>query len=70
MPVNIYPECGETLHQCGQSVVRRALLTNEILHADETTLMAPREPGRKAQQRSYVQLYRTAGGSLASCDAV
>ena len=41
--------------------LRRELLTNEILHADETTLMVLREPGRKAQQKSYVWVYRTSG---------
>ena len=42
-------------------VLRRELLANEILHADETTLMVLREPGRKAQQKSYVWVYRTSG---------
>ncbi len=31
----------------------------EILHADETTLEVLREPGRKAQSKSYMWLYRT-----------
>ena len=34
--------------------LRRELLSNEILHADETTLMVLKEPGRKARQRSFV----------------
>ena len=42
-------------------VLRRELLANEILHADETTLMVLREPGRKARQKSYVWVYRTSG---------
>ncbi len=29
--------------------------------ADETTLMVRREPGRKAQQKSWVWVYRTSG---------
>lgn len=41
--------------------LRRELLSNEILHADETTLMVLKEPGRKARQRSYVWVYRTSG---------
>ncbi len=41
--------------------LRRELLSNEILHADETTLMVLREPGRKAQQKSWVWVYRTSG---------
>ena len=35
------------------------LLKEEILHADETTLEVLREPGRKAQSKSYMWLYRT-----------
>ena len=42
-------------------VLRRELLADEILHADETTLMVLREPGRKARQKSYVWVYRTSG---------
>ena len=41
--------------------LQRELLSNDILHADETTLMVLREPGRKAQQKSYVWVYRTSG---------
>ena len=41
--------------------LRRELLSNEILHADETTLMVLQEPGRKARQKSYVWVYRTSG---------
>ena len=42
-------------------VLRRELLSNEILHADETSLMVLKEPGRKARQKSYVWVYRTSG---------
>jgi len=42
-------------------LLRRELLANEILHADETTLMVLREPGRTARQKSYVWVYRTSG---------
>ena len=41
--------------------LRRELLSNDILHADETTLMVLQELGRKAQQKSYVWVYRTSG---------
>lgn len=41
--------------------LRRELLSSEILHADETTLMVLKEPGRKARQKSYVWVYRTSG---------
>ena len=44
--------------------LHKELLTNEILHADETTLMVLREPERRARQRSYVWLYRTSGNAL------
>ena len=32
-----------------------------MLHADETTLQILREPGKKAQMKSYMWLYRTSG---------
>ncbi len=39
--------------------MREKLLEEDILHADETTLEVLREPGRKAQSKSYMWLYRT-----------
>lgn len=41
--------------------LHRELLSNEILHADETTLTVLREDGRQARQKSYVWVYRTSG---------
>ncbi len=35
------------------------LLKHDILHADETTLQVLKEPGRLAQTKSYMWLYRT-----------
>jgi len=35
------------------------LLEREILHADETTLQVLKEPGRSAESKSYMWLYRT-----------
>ena len=35
------------------------LLRRKFLHADETTLQVLREPGRKAQTKSYMWLYRS-----------
>ena len=35
------------------------LLLNDILHADETTLQVLAEPGRRADSKSYMWLYRT-----------
>ena len=49
-------------------VLRQELLSNEILHADETTLTVLKEPGRKAQQRSHVWVYRTSGDT--SCGVI
>ena len=39
--------------------LHRQLVKREVLHADETTLQVLREPGKKAQTRSYMWLYRT-----------
>ena len=41
--------------------LRKELLTNVVLHADETTVQVLREPGRKAVSESYMWLYRTSG---------
>ncbi|MCM1222283.1 MAG: IS66 family transposase [Lachnospiraceae bacterium] len=41
--------------------LKKELLSNEILHADETTLTVLQEPGRKARQKSYIWVYRTSG---------
>lgn len=40
-------------------VLKQALLSNDILHADETTLEVLNEPGRPATAKSYIWLYRT-----------
>lgn len=37
------------------------LCAREVLHADETTLQVLREPGKSAQSKSYMWLYRTSG---------
>ena len=42
-------------------VLRQELNRCEVLHADETTLQVLHEPGRKAQAKSYMWLYRTSG---------
>ena len=39
--------------------LHRRLLREEIVHADETELQVLHEPGRKAQTKSYMWLYRT-----------
>ena len=39
--------------------IRHELLTEEILHADETVLQVLKEPGRSARSESFMWLYRT-----------
>lgn len=39
--------------------LHKELLTHSVLHADETTLQVLQEPGKKAQSKSYMWLYRT-----------
>ena len=39
--------------------LRRQLVKREVLHADETTLQVLHEPGKRAQTKSYMWLYRT-----------
>lgn len=41
--------------------LHRELLAKEVLHADETTLQVPHEPGKEPQSKSYMWLYRTSG---------
>jgi len=41
--------------------MKAELLKREVLSADETTLQVLREPGKTAQSKSYMWLYRTGG---------
>ena len=41
--------------------LHRELLKRDILHGDETTLQVLKEPGKSAQSKSYMWLYRTGG---------
>lgn len=41
--------------------LRRRLCARQVLHGDETTLQVLREPGKSAQSKSYMWLYRTSG---------
>jgi len=41
--------------------LKRRLCDLDVLHADETTLQVLREPGKTAQSKSYMWLYRTSG---------
>jgi transposase len=40
-------------------MLHETLCCRDVLHADETTLQVLREPGKTAQSRSYMWLYRT-----------
>ncbi|WP_397379437.1 IS66 family transposase [Paenibacillus sp. YYML68] len=42
--------------------MKRYLLSQDALHADETTLQVLREPGKSAESTSYLWLYRTGRG--------
>ena len=41
--------------------LHRELLKRDVLHGDETTLQVLKEPGKSAQSKSYIWLYRTGG---------
>ena len=41
--------------------LRVILCIHQVLHADETTLQVLKEPGKTAQSKSYMWLYRTSG---------
>lgn len=43
--------------------MHRQLLSEPVLHADETTVQVLKEPGRAAQSKSYMWLYRTGADS-------
>jgi len=45
--------------------LKELLFQHKVLHADETTLQVLREPGKTAQSKSYMWLYRTSGDSNA-----
>ena len=42
-------------------LLHRELLKRDVLHADETTLQVLHEPGKTAESKSYMWLYRTGG---------
>jgi len=41
--------------------LRQKLLEHSVLHVDETTVQVLKEPGKAAQSKSYMWLYRTSG---------
>jgi transposase len=40
--------------------LRRTLLSQPLIHGDETTVQVPEEPGKAAQSTSYMWVYRSA----------
>ncbi len=42
-------------------LLHQELLKRDVLHADETTLQVLHEPGKTAESKSYMWLYRTSG---------
>lgn len=43
--------------------MKQELLANDFIHGDETTLQVLKEDGRRAQNQSYMWVYRSAAGS-------
>ncbi len=52
--------CEEWLEPIYEEMKRR-LCEHEVLHADETVLQVLKEPGKTAQSKSYMWLFRTSG---------
>ena len=53
--------CSEDWLELIYERMKNRLLTHEVLHGDETTLQVLHEPGKTAQSKSYMWLYRTSG---------
>jgi transposase len=49
------------LFECIYGRLQQHLRRRSVLHADETTVQVLREPGREAQTKSFMWLYRSAG---------
>jgi transposase len=56
-------KCSEMYLEPVYEQLKKQLLSESVLHADETTFQVLREPGRQAQTKSYEWLYRTSGFS-------
>ena len=54
-------QCSEVYLEAMYERLREHLVTESVLHADETTFQVLREPGRAAQSKSYSWVYRTGG---------
>jgi len=55
--------CAEDWMKPIYGLLKKGLLEREVLHGDETTLQVLHEPGKKAQSKSYMWLYRTSGNT-------
>lgn len=55
--------CSERYLEALYGRLKGILLEENVLHCDETYVQVLREPGRKAQQKSYEWIYRTTGYS-------
>ena len=53
--------CSEDWFAPIYDVLHRVLLEYDLLHSDETSLQVLKEPGKKAQSKSSMWLYRTSG---------
>ena len=53
--------CSENLLEPVYDALKKKLLARNVLHADETVVQVLREPGRAAQTKSYMWLYRSSG---------
>jgi transposase len=54
-------KCSEDWLEPIYTKLHEMLLKQEVLHADETILQVLHEPGKAAQSKSYMWLYRTSG---------
>lgn len=58
--------CSEEWLEPVYEALKKKLLARNVLHADEIVLQVLREPGRAAQSKSYMWLYRTSGDATFS----
>ena len=53
--------CSQDWLQPVYDALKQKLKAHEVLHSDETILQVLREPGKSAQSKSYMWVYRTSG---------
>jgi len=54
-------KCSEDWLEKAYNRMKVKLLERDVLHSDETTVQVLYEPGKTAQSKSYMWLYRTSG---------